>query len=302
MLTGRRDPGDPVHRGGRNPDHPDAAGYWFAIAYLVVLGSVVLFSLYVYTLQRWTASAVSYSTLLFPFVGVTAATIAFGERIRWRSSSAAPWPWPASTSARSGRVQGVRRQRVPRSACRSTIASRTAWRRRQPATDLAPGKAWIGDDPGRRSPAPGQPSVTIAALPRSGPRPSSTAAPSTPRPARRSPPRTRPTARSSPTSQAGGAGGHRSRRSRRRAARSRTVAGRGWRRPIARRCCSRFADLIEANAGGARDARLARGRQADHRHPRGRPARDGQDLPLVRGGRSTRSSTPSRRPGRMRSG
>jgi drug/metabolite transporter (DMT)-like permease len=53
---------------------------WLAIAYLVVLGSVVLFSLYVFTLQRWTASAVSYSTLLFPFVGVTAATIAFGER------------------------------------------------------------------------------------------------------------------------------------------------------------------------------------------------------------------------------
>ena len=46
----------------------------------------------------------------------------------------------------------------------------------------------------------------------------------------------------------------------------------------------RFAALIEANTGGARDARFARGRQADHRHPRGRPAGDGQDVHLVRGG------------------
>ena len=35
---------------------------------------------------------------------------------------------------------------------------------------------------------------------------------------------------------------------------------------------------------GARDARRARGGQADHRLPRGRPARHGQDVPLVRRG------------------
>ena len=52
---------------------------WLALGYLVVVGSVVLFSLFVYTLQRWTASAVSYATLLFPFVGLTTATLLVGE-------------------------------------------------------------------------------------------------------------------------------------------------------------------------------------------------------------------------------
>jgi len=52
---------------------------WLALGYLVVFGSVVLFALFVFTLQRWTASAVSYATLLFPFVGVTVATLLVGE-------------------------------------------------------------------------------------------------------------------------------------------------------------------------------------------------------------------------------
>ena len=39
----------------------------------------MLFALFVFTLQRWTASAVSYATLLFPFVGVTVATFVVGE-------------------------------------------------------------------------------------------------------------------------------------------------------------------------------------------------------------------------------
>jgi len=52
---------------------------WLALGYLVVFGSVVLFALFVFTLQRWTASAVSYATLLFPFVGVTVATLVVGE-------------------------------------------------------------------------------------------------------------------------------------------------------------------------------------------------------------------------------
>jgi len=52
---------------------------WIALGYLVVFGSVVLFSLYLYTLRRWTASAVSYMTLLFPFVGVTVADLLVGE-------------------------------------------------------------------------------------------------------------------------------------------------------------------------------------------------------------------------------
>jgi drug/metabolite transporter (DMT)-like permease len=58
---------------------PARSETWLALGYLVVFGSVVLFALFVFTLQRWTASAVSYATLLFPFVGVTVATFVVGE-------------------------------------------------------------------------------------------------------------------------------------------------------------------------------------------------------------------------------
>ena len=53
---------------------------WGALAYLVTLGSVVLFGLVVYTLERWTASAVSYSDLLIPIVTIAIATLLTGER------------------------------------------------------------------------------------------------------------------------------------------------------------------------------------------------------------------------------
>jgi drug/metabolite transporter (DMT)-like permease len=62
-------------------DHPipTKGQTWLALGYLTIFGSVVLFTLFVYVLQRWTASAVSYATLLFPFVGVTVATVLTGE-------------------------------------------------------------------------------------------------------------------------------------------------------------------------------------------------------------------------------
>ncbi len=49
---------------------------WIAIAYLVVFGSVAVFILALYVLQRWTASATSYAFLLFPLI-----TIALGSAI-----------------------------------------------------------------------------------------------------------------------------------------------------------------------------------------------------------------------------
>ncbi len=60
---------------------PATAATWLATGYLVVLGSVVMFALFLFTLQRWTASAVSYVTLLMPLVTVVLAAIAFEERI-----------------------------------------------------------------------------------------------------------------------------------------------------------------------------------------------------------------------------
>lgn len=60
---------------------PTEAATWAALGYLVVFGSVVLFSLFVFALQRWTASAVSYTTLLMPMVTVTLASLLTHERI-----------------------------------------------------------------------------------------------------------------------------------------------------------------------------------------------------------------------------
>ena len=60
---------------------PTEGATWAALAYLVVFGSVALFSSFVFALQRWTASAVSYTTLLMPIVTVTVATLLTGERV-----------------------------------------------------------------------------------------------------------------------------------------------------------------------------------------------------------------------------
>lgn len=54
---------------------------WLAIGYLIFFGSVAMFALYLFTLQRWTASAVSYVTLLMPLVTVILAAIFFEERV-----------------------------------------------------------------------------------------------------------------------------------------------------------------------------------------------------------------------------
>jgi len=60
---------------------PRQADTWAAVGYLVVFGSVVMFALFVFTLQRWTASAVSYVTLLMPLVTVALAAVLTDERV-----------------------------------------------------------------------------------------------------------------------------------------------------------------------------------------------------------------------------
>lgn len=54
---------------------------WLAFVYIATLGSVLLFGLFVYTLERWTASAVSYNDVLIPLVTIAIATLFTGERI-----------------------------------------------------------------------------------------------------------------------------------------------------------------------------------------------------------------------------
>ena len=51
------------------------------LVYLVLLGSVVLFTLFVFTLERWPASTVSYASLVSPIVTVAIVTVLGGERI-----------------------------------------------------------------------------------------------------------------------------------------------------------------------------------------------------------------------------
>lgn len=52
-----------------------------AFAYLVLVGSTVLFIGFLYVLQRWTASATSYATLLFPLVTAAIGAVLAGEAV-----------------------------------------------------------------------------------------------------------------------------------------------------------------------------------------------------------------------------
>ena len=54
---------------------------WLAMGYLVLLGSIVMFGLYLFSLKRWTASAMSYVTLLMPLVTVPVAAWLLAERV-----------------------------------------------------------------------------------------------------------------------------------------------------------------------------------------------------------------------------
>ena len=58
------------------PSRPEVVA---AFAYLVLIGSTVLFVGFLYVLQRWTASATSYATLLFPVVTVAIGAVLAGE-------------------------------------------------------------------------------------------------------------------------------------------------------------------------------------------------------------------------------
>lgn len=60
---------------------PATAPTWLAMAYIILAGSVVMFGLYLFAIRRWTASAVSYVTLLMPLVTVPLAALLLAESI-----------------------------------------------------------------------------------------------------------------------------------------------------------------------------------------------------------------------------
>jgi drug/metabolite transporter (DMT)-like permease len=59
---------------------PSAGSTWAAQAYLVTIGSIGVFGLYLFVLGRWTASATSYEFVLVPLVGILLAAWLLGER------------------------------------------------------------------------------------------------------------------------------------------------------------------------------------------------------------------------------
>jgi drug/metabolite transporter (DMT)-like permease len=60
---------------------PTAVGTWVSLLYLVTLGTVVVFLLFLYLTRRWNASTVSYQFVLTPFVGVALGALLAGEPI-----------------------------------------------------------------------------------------------------------------------------------------------------------------------------------------------------------------------------
>jgi drug/metabolite transporter (DMT)-like permease len=61
---------------------PSRTETWLALAYLVVFGSVVVFVLVLYVLERWSASATSYTFLLTPLVTIVLGAMVLGEQVR----------------------------------------------------------------------------------------------------------------------------------------------------------------------------------------------------------------------------
>ncbi len=60
---------------------PERAATLLSLAYLIPVGSIGIFLLYVFVLQRWTASAASYMFVLLPFVTVAVGVLFAGERL-----------------------------------------------------------------------------------------------------------------------------------------------------------------------------------------------------------------------------
>jgi drug/metabolite transporter (DMT)-like permease len=60
---------------------PAAASTWWALAYLVTFGSVALFVLFLWTIERWTASGMSYMFVLMPVVATVLAIFVLDEPV-----------------------------------------------------------------------------------------------------------------------------------------------------------------------------------------------------------------------------
>jgi len=66
---------------GESRTLPDRAETWAALAYLVVIGSIVVFALYLIVLRAWPASRAAYIFVLTPFVTVAVSAWLDHERV-----------------------------------------------------------------------------------------------------------------------------------------------------------------------------------------------------------------------------
>ena len=60
---------------------PQQANTWWAVAYLVVIGSGVVFTLYVVVLRYWDASRVNYGFVIIPIVTVLISAWLLDEQL-----------------------------------------------------------------------------------------------------------------------------------------------------------------------------------------------------------------------------
>lgn len=64
---------------GERLTFPTRAATWWALAFVIPLGSVALFVLYVFVVHHWTASAASYQFVLFPVVSAIVGALVADE-------------------------------------------------------------------------------------------------------------------------------------------------------------------------------------------------------------------------------
>ena len=58
-----------------SPSLPSLFSTWIALVYLIVIGSIGMFTLYLFVLSKWTASAASYSLVLMPIVATLVSVL-----------------------------------------------------------------------------------------------------------------------------------------------------------------------------------------------------------------------------------
>jgi drug/metabolite transporter (DMT)-like permease len=60
---------------------PSLTNTWIALVFLILVGTVGVFALFVFVVRRWTASATSYQFVLYPFVAVALGALIANESV-----------------------------------------------------------------------------------------------------------------------------------------------------------------------------------------------------------------------------